>query len=298
MRKKFKTKRSKGKLLLLFILLYLIYESINYIYISITIPKDNQEFLEYVINNSDYKKIFEAKEKNIFDKIFSMIIDIEEPKTLVNNYVYEEALTVNNNYNPNIYIFNSHPKEEYSNVSLEVSGIAPDVIMASYLLKEKLEGLFLNPIVEETNFYDYMVDNNLNGTNAYVIARPFVEEKLNTNNFDLIIDVHRDSINKEKSTIEINGKNYAKILFVVGNSNKNYKENLKLANLLNNLIPEEYKKISRGVYLKPDCIFNQDLSSKMILLEIGGYQNTIDEVYNSIEIITNIIKEFLNEERG
>ncbi len=300
MRKKFKTKRSRLKILLFLIILYLIIEGYIYIYLYIKLPKTNEEFLEYIINKTDYKKVFVLKENNLFDKLFSLImnIDLNEPKTLVSNYTYNDIIPVNIEIKPNIYIFNTHPLETYSNESLEATNITPDVIMASYLLQKNLSNYNINSIVEETNFNTYMIENNLDGTNPYILARPLIEKNIVKNNYDLIIDVHRDSINKKQSTIEIKGKKYAKILFVIGDKNENYKENLALANILNDLIPEDYKDISRGIYLKPNCLFNQDLNSNMIILEIGGYQNTFDEVYNSINIITSIIKEYLNEERG
>ena len=40
--------------------------------------------------------------------------------------------------NPIIYIYNSHQLENYNNTNLDIYGITPNVLMASYLLKEKL----------------------------------------------------------------------------------------------------------------------------------------------------------------
>ena len=39
--------------------------------------------------------------------------------------------------------------------------------------------------------------------------------------------------------------------------------------------------------------FNQDLSKNMILLELGGYQNSKDELSNTIDVIVEMIKEFI-----
>ena len=47
---------------------------------------------------------------------------------------------------------------------------------------------------------------------------------------------------------------------------------------------------------RTDVIFNHDLSSHAILLEVGGVDNTIEEVNNTLEVIANVLKEYINEE--
>ena len=47
---------------------------------------------------------------------------------------------------------------------------------------------------------------------------------------------------------------------------------------------------------RTDVIFNQDLSSHAILLEVGGVDNTIEEVNNTLEVIANVLKEYIIEE--
>ena len=47
-----------------------------------------------------------------------------------------------------IYIYNSHQLENYDSTNLDIYGITPNVMMASYLLKEKLnkKGLSTIPV--------------------------------------------------------------------------------------------------------------------------------------------------------
>ena len=42
-------------------------------------------------------------------------------------------------------------------------------------------------------------------------------------------------------------------------------------------------------------IYNQDISNNAMLIEVGGYENTIDEVYNTMEILAIILKDIINE---
>ena len=58
------------------------------------------------------------------------------------------------------------------------------------------------------------------------------------------------------------------------------------------------KNICRGILKKTSAnangIYNQDLDKKVILLEIGGYQNSIEEVTNTLELIANSLKDYFN----
>ena len=119
-----------------------------------------------------------------------------------------------------------------------------------------------------------------------------------TQNRDLnyLIDIHRDSRRKKDTTIEINGKTYAKLAFVIGGEHANYEKNLAFANELQKRFDSSYKGLSRGVFTKKGSgtngKFNQDLSEKAILVEFGGVDNTFEELYNSAEILAEVISDY------
>ena len=129
---------------------------------------------------------------------------------------------------------------------------------------------------------------------SYKASRIFILDKKNKyNTLKYFIDIHRDSVNKNVTSVNINGKDYARILFVIGLEHDNYKDNLKLSEDLNNLFNKYYKGLSRGIYKKEgpgvDGIYNQDISPNSILIEVGGVDNNIDEVLNTTEAISNIL---------
>ena len=151
----------------------------------------------------------------------------------------------------------------------------------------------------EDNIIDYMNLNNMKHALSYKASRHFIENVIKENkNLKLIIDIHRDSISKEKSTTIINNKACAKIVFVVGNEYDTYEENLKITNILNEKIEEKYKDLTRGILIKggtgSNGVYNQDLNPNMTLMEIGAEENTINEVLNTIELIAPIIGEYVN----
>ena len=91
------------------------------------------------------------------------------------------------------------------------------------------------------------------------------------------IDIHRDSLKKDKTYIRIGDKDYAKVLFIVGLENENYNENLEFTNKINDKLNEYYPGLSKGIYKKEgpgvNGVYNQDNSRHTILIEIGGVEN-------------------------
>lgn len=188
-----------------------------------------------------------------------------------------------------IYIYNTHQNEQY--ITKE------KVLEASYEIKKTLENELIEVVVEEGNISEFLNANNYDYNYSYIASRYFIEEELNKNDYDLIIDLHRDAISKSASTVTIDGVKYAKILFVIGKKNNNYKNNYAIAEALNNKIKEKYPTLTRGILLQEgknvNGIYNQDLNSNMILLELGANYNTYEEVKNTIRLIAPIIGEYV-----
>ena len=165
------------------------------------------------------------------------------------------------------------------------------MIDASLILQEKLNSIGIQTIVEPRNVVSYMQENKI--SDSYSASRVFVKDALKDYDYDLIIDLHRDQVStKVSTTSSVNGKEYAKVMFVI---NTSYEENFDLATQMNNIISKEYKDVTRGIYKKYIDSFNQDLSSNVLLLELGSTKNDSLEVINSIDILVEAIKELLNE---
>ena len=85
-------------------------------------------------------------------------------------------------------------------------------------------------------------------------------------------------------------------MFVLTTKHKNYKKNEKFVNNINNRINKKYKGLSRGIMKRDDVIFNQDLSSRAILIELGGVDNTLEEINNTLYVLAEILSEYIKEE--
>lgn len=210
-----------------------------------------------------------------------------EKVSVVNNI--EEKQKKEDIYDPIIYVYNTHQSEKYMDYS---------VYDASLELTNKLNQSGIDTYFEEQSITAFLQSNNLKYYKSYTVSRKYIDEaKDKYHNLNYFFDIHRDALSKEKSTININGVSYAKIMFVVGKENNNYAQNLANANKLNNIINNKVPGISRGVITKEgkgvNGVYNQDIGYNVFLIEVGGNNNTKDEVLKTIDVIYNSIYEYI-----
>ena len=329
------SKKTKLKSIFIIIFIYIIFSYTFYNSFKNNDKISNEQFITFLLNNGNSNFINEYKFPIILNKTMTYLlkIDLTKPDTLFNNSILGYTNQINTNIqnennndsdeysnleelkeisyyiedpnkvdidNPIVYIYNSHQLENYNNDNLEIYGITPNVLMASYLLKEKLNQRGISTIVEDTNLTEFLELNNWDHASSYKASRIFMLDKQNTyKSLKYYIDIHRDSIGKSLSTTTINDKPYARILFVVGLEHKNYQKNLDLANKLNDLFNKHYQGLSRGVLKKEgqnvNGIYNQDISENSMLIELGGVDNNIDEVLNTINAIADILNIYIKE---
>ncbi|MDD2469388.1 MAG: stage II sporulation protein P [Bacilli bacterium] len=333
MRKTFKSKKRTRRLFKLRYLLFIgiIYLSFDTTYAYLLDKKtniENDNYLKMILSDTNHHFTFDYKPRKIISGAITLLskIDLTKPSSLlsINSPTYNAKAAIgsgghSDNYNPEeqekitefikdpnpatvtrprVYVYNSHQLENYNPKNFEIYNISPNVMMASYLLKEKLNDLGIPTIVNEFNLNEFIRINNWVHGDSYKASRIFILDAKNKyDTLEYYIDIHRDSIKKAASTIKIGGKNYARILFVVGLDNSNYGKNLSLANALHKKIEAKYPGLSRGVLKKQgkgvDGVYNQDISSKVMLIEIGGYQNTFEEVMCTVEALSKVLYDYI-----
>ena len=288
-----KNKKNKIKrIFLLFIIISSIYITYNYLDKK-SINLSDKEFVNLVVMNS-------FNEENIVKKIIS---NNTEKQLLLLNSSYKEATEKTNEENPIIYLYNSHPTEEYKASNLGEYSINPTVIMNNYIM----EGIFnkrgYKTYVEESSVKNILDEKNWNYASSYKASRMLLENaKINNPTLKYFIDIHRDSLEKNKTTVTIEGKDYARIIFLLGLENPNYEENNEFIEKINNKVDLYYPGLSKGIYKKEgpgvNGVYNQDFSNRVILIEIGGYENTTSEVLNTIIAFSKCYLEVLDEENN
>lgn len=312
MKKKFKTKKHIkikyknivltliGTILLIITLKFMLTIKILKINIIDTIKYSN--IYEYQDIKNKIKKITQSIlriEINNPTTIIETIMPYKQEKKQLNNqfYTIKNETHEQKNEEPQIYIYNTHQTEQY--IGNEITP-TPTVLTASYYLKDKLEKEGIKTIVEETSIPEILKNNNWNYNQSYEASKINLQKiKQQYPNIKIYIDLHRDAVSKNLSTVTIDGKEYAKVLFVIGKEHKNYEKNLQYTKSINGIIERNYPALTKGILQKEgkgvNGIYNQDLGENIILIEVGANENTIEEVTNTLDIITMVIKEKINE---
>ena len=219
----------------------------------------------------------------------------KESVSVVDKIVY-------NTLEPIVYIYNTHTNEEYSYKKNDIYNIVPTVKTASYILEEELKKLGISSIVEPENTTNIINDKKMSYSESYTISKKLLQNKQKEyKSLTYFIDVHRDSVKREITTTTINGVTYARVMFLLGLENPNYPENKKVLTVLNDYLNKNYKGLSRGIYEKQgkgvNGVYNQDISSNVLVIEVGGVDNTIEEVNNSLKIIANCLFNYINDSK-
>ncbi len=114
-----------------------------------------------------------------------------------------------------------------------------------------------------------------------------------------IIDLHRDAAAasaKEGKYIEIDGKRVAKFSLVVGKANENYETLSDFVNVIVKRAEEKYTGFG-GNIIEKDYKFNQFVTDRAILLEVGNNKNTIEEARLCGKYFADILASVINEEQ-
>lgn len=277
------------------------------LYDKIEIKVDNNTYIDFLVKDtfSNYN-LSDIKRLSSTEFLLKYSFGIEKVNTgtnvdIVTPVIKDEKEKITNS-KPKVYIFNTHQTEGYNSNFLEAFNINNTVYLASHILGEYLSDLGVATIVEENSIIDVLNTNGWKYGYSYKASRILLENAYKKNpSLDFFIDLHRDAASYDRTVTEIDGKKYAKILFVVGLEHENYEPNLQLAKTLNEKIKKIAPTLSRGVLEKKgpgvNGKYNQDFNKNTILIEVGGQYNYIEEVNNTLKIISKVIYEYLEDEK-
>jgi stage II sporulation protein P len=210
-----------------------------------------------------------------------------------------------------VFIYHSHSWESYlpllqgvsspndatsSNNSVNIVGVGD-------MLTNDLEAKGIGVEHSTINAAQMLHNKGWTANNAYQYSRELVQEAMASDkDLTFMIDIHRDSLRKDKTTITINHKSYARLDFIVGEANPNFKQNLEFAKQLHAAIEKKYPGLSRGIFSKNKSmgngVYNQDLSPRALLIEVGGVDNNLEELQNAMDAFANVFSEYYWKLKG
>ena len=301
-RKKIKVPRYKIYYFLLACSVFFVF--ILNIFVSLVLKSDmGNTFLQLLASNS-LGGIINTWDNASYVYQNAFGLDKQKEETVSNNYDSIENVVVEENKDI-VYIYNTFQTDKYKSNYFNSYSVSSYVTQASFMLKEYLSSFNIGSIVEEESVVKVLKEQNIMYSNTYAASRILMEEaSKNHPDLEMFFDLQVSDYEREATTVEINGENYAKILFVVGTDNGTYLENQEFATELNSILESINPALSRGVSLRGGVgyqgVYNQDFSSKVLLIQVGGINNTIDEVNRSMKILAEVIATYKeeNDEEG
>lgn len=249
---------------------------------------------EFGFFNKDNSENIVDKSKETFIEDFDIdsfnLKENDINKRDIKNISEEERMK---NANKRVLIYHTHTCEAYSPGEPSKKDPNSNMIAVGDALTAELEKRGF-AVIHDKTFHDTDYDD------AYYKSRETLKRYLNQyKDFDLIIDMHRDSGPKKESvTGAVNGESVAKIMFVPATANPRYKNQLAKMNTMVNIASKSFPDLLRGrpifdTYTTGITYYSQDLSDNAVLIEVGASTNTLSEAKTSMKYLGQVIGETL-----
>lgn len=185
---------------------------------------------------------------------------------------------------PRVGVYHTHGAESYvpsdgTDTIDEGGGILQVGDSFAHALEEK--GFTVNHIREAHTPHD---------AGAYQRSRRTAEELL-TEGDQLIFDVHRDAVPPEEYEGTVAGEEVTKILLVVGQQNQNTDNNRDFALTLKQIADEDKPGLIKGI-LGAQGNYNQDLTPRAILLEVGTHKNDREDAEKAVALFADVVDSY------
>lgn len=211
------------------------------------------------------------------------------------------ALTGDNS-KPQILIYHTHSQEAF--IDSRPGEVSDTIVGVGDRLTSILQDTYGFNVIHHTKVYD-LVDGVLDRSMAYTLAAPDIQSILDQNpSIEVVIDLHRDGVDGHKFVKEIDGKPTAQIMFFNGLSrsamngeigylpNPYIQDNLAFSFQLQKKAAEYYPGWTRNIYLN-SLRYNLHMRPKSLLIESGTQLNTVEEEYNAMELLADILNQVL-----
>lgn len=192
-----------------------------------------------------------------------------------------------------VYIYHTHTYEAYEQDPLDryqptetwrTADAEHNVVRVGEELARELRGAGID-VTHDTTAYEVPRLSTAYSRSLRGIERAAEE------GFDLYIDLHRDAYSKGNgpNTVETEGKNAARILFLIGRGSgseleekPDWEENQRAAQIISDCLNQRAEGLSRGISLKSGR-YNQQAATPSMLIEVGNNKNTLSEALNAME---------------
>ena len=262
-----------------------------------TLPQ-NTAVRENDVNEITYAPKITVEPNNVLEPI-ALSVKLDEPKDMLSP----------DEDKPRVLIYHTHTYEAYEQEyegQYELANGAKwrskdkehNLLAVGEELKNALEVLGVEVVHDITEFEPPRL-----GT-AYIRSLEMLESRLDAGEeYDLIIDMHRDAYSQRswtpKSTV-IDGEECARIMLLMGtgeagfSEKPDWEENCKLAQSIIDELKRIHPDLAKDMNLK-DQRYNQHVSTKSVLIEVGHNENTITQAKASMKYLALSIYRVLQQ---
>ena len=204
----------------------------------------------------------------------------------------QPEMVVSGSDEPQVLIVHTHATESYlpaSEGNYHTKDVENSVRDVGNVLAETLKAEGITAVHDQT-LHD-SPSYNQSYSRSYVTITEILKENPT---IKCVIDLHRDAIASDSTaaTVSVSGKTCARYSYVISTEVPTYGDNLNFINAMNKTASEEYNGFT-GKILERGYRYNQDLSSKYMLLEIGYNRNRIEDARNTAEVFAKILADTL-----
>jgi len=179
-----------------------------------------------------------------------------------------------------VVIYHTHSGESYapSDGSAEIPGHG-GIFQVGAAFRDGLKAEGLNAIQSSQvhDPHDNLAYDRSRRTAAALIARYRPAA---------IFDVHRDSAPPQAYEKTVSGEKVTSVMFVVGRQNPNMQANLAFAKDLKAAADRDHPGLVRAIYFGQGR-YNQDLSPRALLIEVGSETNTKAEAERGVALLAD-----------
>ncbi|MGL3067076.1 MULTISPECIES: stage II sporulation protein P [Planococcus] len=202
-----------------------------------------------------------------------------------------------------IYIYHSHSRETFlpylkkTDQPEEAYHSKANITLVGEMLGKSLKRRGIGTTVNSTDIVQELDSRGLDYGSSYAVSGEHVRAAQKENSdLEIFLDIHRDSIRKDSTTIELSEEDYAQLLFVVGTGHKEFEKNLAFTEDLHQQLEIQYPGLSKGILEKDSSqgngVYNQNLSPNSVIVEIGGVDSTVEELHRTVEALAEVLSDY------
>ncbi len=216
------------------------------------------------------------------------------------------GFTIEDTDKPQVLIYHTHTSESflkydtgyfYESYYPRTTDPSANVCAVGEEITKQLNKVGIKTI-HDTTVHDYpsyngAYDRSYNTVSDYLEKYPSIK---------VVIDIHRDGIgtetSKSKPIAEIDGKKAAQIMILAGynydddETFQDWEYNLRFAMKIQNTAVDMYPDLMRPIYFA-DFMYNMNINTGSLLIEIGSESNTIEEVRYSGFLLGKVLSNTL-----